>query len=87
MARHASIHLSTAEGRGAVVLQVLPALEAGGGGVERTAVDIAGAIVDAGGEALVASEGGAMENELKRVGVEHITLPLASKNPAGKRFR
>jgi glycosyltransferase involved in cell wall biosynthesis len=64
-----------------VVLQVLPALNAGGGGVERSAVDVAAAIVEAGGTALVASEGGALERELKRAGAEHITLPLATKSP------
>ena len=65
----------------ATVLQVLPALDAGGG-VERGTVEIAAAIVEAGGRALVASAGGAMVHELSRVGAEHYTLPLASKNPA-----
>ena len=65
----------------ATVLQVLPALDAGGG-VERGTVEIASAIVEAGGRALVASAGGAMVHELKRVGAEHFTLALASKNPA-----
>ena len=65
----------------ATVLQVLPALNAGGG-VERGTVEIASAIVEAGGRALVASVGGAMVHELGRVGAEHFTLPLASKNPA-----
>ncbi|MCH7486406.1 MAG: glycosyltransferase family 4 protein [Proteobacteria bacterium] len=68
-------------GRLATVLQVLPALDLGGG-VERGTVEIASAIVEAGGRALVASAGGAMVHELKRVGAEHFTLPLASKNPA-----
>ena len=67
------------------MLQVLPALEAGGGGVERTAVDVAAAVVEAGGTALVASEGGAMEHEIRRAGAEHITMPLATKSPLGIR--
>ncbi len=67
--------------RFATVLQVLPAMEAGGGGVERGTVEIAQAITEAGGHALVASNGGRMIHELKRVGAEHIQLPLASKNP------
>ncbi len=62
------------------VLQVLPAL-GGSGGVERGAVEIAGAIVQAGGRALVASEGGMLVHDLGRVKAEHIHLPLASKNP------
>ena len=67
-------------GRLATVLQVLPAL-GHGGGVERGTVEMAGAIVAAGGRALVASAGGVKVHELTRVGAEHITLPLDSKNP------
>lgn len=62
-----------------VVLQVLPALIAGG--VERSTVDIAQALRRAGGTPIVASEGGPMELELQRAGVKHVKLPLASKNP------
>ena len=61
------------------VLQILPALVTGG--VERGTVDIASAIVDAGGRALVVSAGGPMTYELKRLGGEHIELPVSSKNP------
>jgi glycosyltransferase involved in cell wall biosynthesis len=66
------------EGR-PVVLQIVPRLISGG--VERGAVDVAGAVVKAGGTGLVASEGGPMEYELRRVGAIHLTLPVASKNP------
>lgn len=62
-----------------VVLQVLPALVTGG--VERGTVDMAVALAEAGWTALVASEGGPMVRELTRAGAQHITLPLASKNP------
>ncbi|HSR71988.1 MAG TPA: glycosyltransferase, partial [Kiloniellales bacterium] len=62
-----------------VVLQVVPRLETGG--AERSAVDVAIAVKEAGGTALVASEGGPMEYELKRAEVAHARLPLASKNP------
>lgn len=62
-----------------VILQVLPRLESGG--VERGVIEIADAIIAAGAEALVASEGGRMAHDLKRLGAHHITLPLASKNP------
>lgn len=62
------------------VLQVTPALDAGG--VERTTVDIAAAIVAAGGRALVASEGGRLEGELAQAGGELHRLPAATKNPA-----
>lgn len=62
------------------VLQILPAL-GGSGGVERGTVEIAGAISQAGGRALVASEGGLLVHDLTRVDAEHFTLPVASKNP------
>ncbi len=62
------------------VLQVLPALETGG--VERGTVEMVQAIVRAGGNALVASSGGRLVAAVERAGGTHITLPLASKNPA-----
>ncbi|WP_346906429.1 glycosyltransferase family 4 protein [uncultured Roseibium sp.] len=61
------------------ILQVIPDLVTGG--AERTTVDVAAAIVQAGGTALVASEGGQMVAELEAVGARHITLPVKSKNP------
>lgn len=61
------------------VLQVLPRLQ--GGGVERTTVDVAAALVAAGCRAIVVSAGGAMQHELTRVGAEHVTLPVDSKSP------
>ncbi len=65
--------------RTATILQVLPALDTGG--VERSTVEVAEAIVEAGGRAVVVSGGGNMVYELKRVGAEHIELPVQSKNP------
>lgn len=62
-----------------VVLQVLPQLRAGG--VERGTLEIAGAINRAGWRALVASAGGAMTPGVTYAGGEHITLPLAARNP------
>jgi glycosyltransferase involved in cell wall biosynthesis len=64
-----------------VVLQVLPSLDVGGGGVERSAIDVAEALVLAGKRAIVVSEGGRQVVELERRGGIHIELPLASKNP------
>lgn len=61
-----------------VLLQVLPSLVTGG--VERGAVDVGVAAAKAGFRSLVASSGGPMVRELVRGGVEHIELPLASKN-------
>ncbi len=62
-----------------VVMQVLPALVTGG--VERGAVDVAIALVDAGWRAIVVSSGGPMMRELVRGGAEHIEMPVHSKNP------
>ena len=61
------------------VLQVLPALETGG--VERGTVDIARALVEAGGRAVVASAGGVMVHEIERAGARHVVLPLDAKGP------
>ncbi|TVS00432.1 MAG: glycosyltransferase [Rhodospirillales bacterium] len=71
--------LAAAE-RGPTILQVLPALGEQGG-VERGTVDVAAAIVDAGGRAVVASAGGARVPNLLRIGAHHASLPMASKNP------
>lgn len=62
------------------VLQVLPRLDMGG--VERGAVEIARAVVEAGGRALVAAEpGGRLLTRLEGVGGELVPGPFASKNP------
>ncbi|HTZ69578.1 MAG TPA: glycosyltransferase family 4 protein [Acetobacteraceae bacterium] len=61
------------------ILQVLPALESGG--VERGTVEIAQAVTQAGGVALVASAGGRMVPQLERVGGRHLPLALMTKDP------
>jgi glycosyltransferase involved in cell wall biosynthesis len=61
------------------VLQVLPALESGG--VERGTIEVAAAIEQAGGRALVASAGGRMLPALKRTGAQHVALPLDQRTP------
>ena len=68
-----------AKTRPPAVLQVVPSLVSGG--VERGTIDLAGALVEAGWTAYVASAGGPLEKELARIGAQHIALPLASKNP------
>jgi glycosyltransferase involved in cell wall biosynthesis len=62
-----------------VILQIIPAL--GTGGAERTVIEVSEAIVAAGGQALVASQGGRLEAELVAIGGEPIRLPAAAKNP------
>ncbi len=61
------------------MLQVTPRLDAGG--VEQTTLDIAQAVTRAGGRALVASQGGRLENELKRRGGALVRLPMDAKAP------
>lgn len=61
-----------------VVLQVLPELETGG--VETGTIEIASALQEQGLKNFVASQGGRMVYELEKMGVEHLTLPLKSKN-------
>jgi glycosyltransferase involved in cell wall biosynthesis len=56
------------------ILQVIPTLNSGG--AERTTIDMARAIEAAGWRTIVASSGGRLASQ-----VEHVTLPLASKNP------
>ena len=62
-----------------VILQVLPSLETGG--AEKGCIDVAKAITESGGIALVASSGGKMVRDLDRAGVHHITMPVNTKNP------
>ena len=63
------------------VLQVLPALVSGG--VERSTLEIAEALVGAGWRALVASAGGPLVEPLERLGARHVALPLGRKSPLG----
>jgi glycosyltransferase involved in cell wall biosynthesis len=60
------------------ILQVLPSLA--GGGVERGTVDVAAAVVKAGGKATVVSAGGPMVRELERAGAKHVALGVETKN-------
>ncbi len=64
-----------------VVLQVLPSLHTGG--VERGTVEIAQALTEAGGVAIVTSAGGRMVPLIESAGGLHVALPLMTKNPLG----
>jgi glycosyltransferase involved in cell wall biosynthesis len=79
MDTHDSIAGLPQEGRPPAVLQVIPSLVSGG--AERGTIDLAGALAASGWTAYVASCGGPMEHQLTRLGVRHLKLPLASKNP------
>jgi glycosyltransferase involved in cell wall biosynthesis len=63
----------------AAILQVIPALEAGG--AERTTIDIAAALAREGFLPLVASEGGRLEPELLAAGGEALRMDAATKAP------
>lgn len=62
-----------------VILQIIP--ELGPGGAEQGCLDMAAAIVESGGKAMVVSQGGTRLRELSRCGALHIDLPVKSKNP------
>ncbi len=61
------------------VVQLIPALEAGG--AERSTLEIAKALVAAGHRSVVVSTGGRMVAQLVREGSEHVVLPIARKSP------
>lgn len=61
------------------VLQVIPDL--GAGGAERSAVEVATAVVETGGRALVATTGGRLVAELEAAGGEFVAMPVNTKNP------
>lgn len=62
------------------IIQIIPDLDTGG--AELSAIEIAGAITQAGGRAIVLSRGGRLEADLKAAGGEFVRFPAATKNPA-----
>lgn len=63
----------------AKILQIIPELKTGG--AERSVVEMTEAIVDAGGEALIISAGGALEAEVEALGGRIIRMNVKTKNP------
>jgi glycosyltransferase involved in cell wall biosynthesis len=61
------------------LLQVTPELETGG--AEQTTLDVAAAVVKAGGRSIVASRGGRMAVRLVASGAALVEMPVQSKNP------
>lgn len=61
------------------VVQLLPALHSGG--VERSTLEIAEALVRAGHRAIVVSAGGRLVPQLEAAGAEHIVLGIGRKSP------
>jgi len=60
------------------VVQLLPALDAGG--VEKSTIEIAGALVAAGHRAIVVSAGGRLLPVLQAAGAEHLALDIGRKS-------
>ena len=60
------------------IMQLLPELNSGG--VERGTLEIARALVDAGHESLVVSNGGRMVSQLEAEGSQHFTLAIHKKS-------
>ncbi|MFI4969103.1 MAG: glycosyltransferase [Lysobacterales bacterium] len=67
--------------RALTVIQLLPALEAGG--AERSALEVARALVAAGHRSIVVSGGGRLVAQLLAEGSEHVELPIGSKSLTG----
>ena len=65
--------------RDVTLLQVVPELETGG--AEQTTIDVANAVVRAGGKALVATRGGRMAARLEADGGRLAQMPVQTKNP------
>jgi glycosyltransferase involved in cell wall biosynthesis len=65
--------------KGKTILQVVPELDVGG--AEITTLEMSRAIIAAGGRALVVSQGGALEADIKAAGGEVFHMPVKSKNP------
>ncbi len=64
--------------RSLTVVQLIPALESGG--AERSALEVARALVQAGHRSVVVSAGGRLVEQLKAEGSEHITLDIGTKS-------
>ena len=69
--------------RSLTVVQLLPALDAGG--VERSTLEIAAALVAAGHRAIVVSAGGRLLPALRACGAEHVALAIGRKSPLSLR--
>ncbi|UDL94796.1 glycosyltransferase family 4 protein [Lichenihabitans sp. PAMC28606] len=73
------VHAAPSRLAGRTVLQIIPALEAGG--AERTTIDIAAALAEAGARSLVATTGGRLVSELQARGGIWVPFPADTKNP------
>lgn len=65
--------------RAPTILQIIPELDTGG--AELSTIEIAEAVIAAGGKAIVLTEGGRMLDRLKATGADVRIFPAATKNP------
>ena len=75
----AFVHSTASPLAGLTILQIIPELNAGG--AERTTIDIAAALAEAGARALVATTGGRLVSELQAQGGIWLPFPAKTKNP------
>lgn len=68
------------QARALTVMQLLPALEAGG--AERSALEVARALVQEGHRSIVVSAGGRLVEQLVAEGSEHVVMPIGRKSLA-----
>jgi glycosyltransferase involved in cell wall biosynthesis len=69
---------TTAPAKSLTVVQLIPAMHSGG--AERSALEIARALVQAGHRSVVISAGGRLVQQLQAEGSEHVTLELGQKS-------
>ena len=62
------------------IMQILPALDHSGGGVERGTLDVAKYIKERGYNSVIVSSGGTMADRFEHKGVLHYMLPIQKKN-------
>ena len=67
-----------APARSLTVVQLIPALQSGG--AERSALEVARALVQAGHRSVVISAGGRLASQLEAEGSEHIALDIGRKS-------
>jgi glycosyltransferase involved in cell wall biosynthesis len=73
-----SMSAVAAPARSLTVVQLIPALQSGG--AERSALEVARALVQAGHRSVVISAGGRLAGQLEAEGSEHITLDIGRKS-------
>ncbi len=78
-AAKSSARNSGAPKNGPVIMQIIPAL--GAGGAEQGCIDVAAELVRAGATSIIVSHGGHRIPEILRNGSQHIEMEVDSKNP------